>query len=383
MIPRATLKRLAGIYSEQGTAISFYFKPETPQNKAHQAEPILIKDKVRQLLGSLSGISKNKAGEDLERILKMSEELRVNPKPKAIFACQEHDLWIDLDIGAASETSLTMGRYFRLLPVLTGAQDEPRCCIVVLDREKTRVFLMRGPEILEQSEVIDDEPREVRNTGTGGSSKAERQREEPVKQHFKFVADHLLYFYERNEFNLLIIGTRDELWAELEPKLHSSLRQIMIGRFHGDPGLIGIDEVQTHVRKILDERRSRENLELLQTIHGESQRNGLGAVGLGNVMAALERGEVETLLISDQELGAGAECTNCGHLMTGAASKCEICNQAMRIFDAGECLVRRIIATNNVDLEILPNHPQLKGLGGVAAQLRFRADQSTPQKLAV
>ena len=383
MIPRETLKRLAGTYSEQGTAISFYFKPETPQNKAHQAEPILIKDKVRELHGSMTGISRNKAGEDLARILKMSEELRINPVPKAIFACKEHALWIDLDIGAASETKLTMGRYFRLAPLFADAQDEPRCCIVVLDREKTRVFLMRGPEIIEQSEIIDDEHREVRNTGTGGSSRAERQREEPVKQHFKFVADHLLHFFERNEFELLIIGIRDELWAELEPKLHSSLRQITIGRFHGDPGLIGTEDVRQQVRKILDERRSKENLDLLRTIHGESQRNGLGAVGLGSVMAALERGEVETLLLSYQELGAGAECTNCGHLMPEAVSKCEICSHEMRIFDnAAECLVRKVIGSNNVDVGMLSNDPQLKGLGGVAAQLRFRADQSTAQKLA-
>lgn len=383
MIPRDTLKKLAGIYSEQGTAISFYFKPETPQNKAHQAEPIIIKDKVRELLGSRSEISRSKASEDLERILKTSEELRINPAQKVIFACKEHDLWMDFNIDAAPETKLTMGKYFCLAPLFVGAQDEQRCCIVVLDRQKTRVFLMRGPEIIEQSEIIDDEPHEVRNTGTGGSSKAERQREEPVKQHFKFIVDHLLHFFERNEFDQLILGTRDELWAELDPKLHSSLRQIMIGKFHADPGLIGIDAVREQARKILDERRSKETLELIETIYGESQRNGLGAVGLGNVMAAVERGEVETLLLGDQELGAGGECTNCGHLMADAVSKCEICSHDMRVFDnAAECLVRKIIVSNNVDLEILPNNPQLKGLGGVAAQLRFRADQSTAQKLA-
>src|SRR5262249_32227468 len=116
MIPRETLKRLAGIYSKQGTAISFYFKPETPQNKAHQAEPILIKGKVREQLGSLSGIHRNKAGGDLQRILKMSEELRMTPRPKAIFACKEHDLWIDLDVNAVPETRLSMGNYFQLAP---------------------------------------------------------------------------------------------------------------------------------------------------------------------------------------------------------------------------------------------------------------------------
>jgi len=383
MIPRETLKRLAGIYSEQGTAISFYFKPETPQNRAHQAEPILIKGKLRELLGSLSEIARKGAGEELQRIVKTSEELRVNPRAKAIFACKEHDLWIDLDIAAAPETRLSMGKNFRLAPLFLGSRDEPRCCIVVLDREKTRVFLMRGPEIIEQSEVIDDEPREVRITGTGGSTKTERQKREPVKQHFKFVADHLLHFFDRDEFDLLIFGTRDELWSEFESKLHPSLRQIMIGRFAADPGLIRIEEVREQARKLFEQRHSGEVEDLLRTVYGESQRNGRGVVGLGSVLASLEKGEVETLLLSDQELGPAAECANCGHLMAEAASKCEICNQQMRTFDsAAECLLRKIIASNNVDLEMLPNHPQLKQLGGVAAQLRFRADQSTPQKQA-
>src|SRR5262249_27086470 len=167
MIPRETLKRLAGIYSDQGTAISFYFKPETPQNKAHQAEPILIKGKVRERLGSLSETPRKGAGEDLQPILKMSEDLPVSPRPKAVFACKQHDLWIDMDLPVAPETRVSMGKYFHLAPLFASSQDEPRCCIVVLDREKTRVFLMREPEILEQSEVIDDEPREVRNTGAG------------------------------------------------------------------------------------------------------------------------------------------------------------------------------------------------------------------------
>jgi peptide subunit release factor 1 (eRF1) len=313
----------------------------------------------------------------------MSEELRTNPRPKGIFASKEHDLWIDLDLPIAPETRLSTGKYFQLAPLFAASQDEPRCCIVVLDREKTRVFRMRGPEILEQSEVIDEEPREVRNTGTGGSSKAERQREEPVKQHFKFVADHLLYYFDRDEYELLIIGIRDELWAEFEPKLHPSLRQILIGRFSADPGLIRIEEVREQARKLFEQQRNSEIQELLQTVYGESQRNGLGAVGLAGVMGALELGEIETLLISNQELGPAAECANCGHLMPEAAAKCEICNQQTRIFDsATECLLRRIIATNNIDLEILHKHPQLEGLGGIAAQLRFRADQSTPQKLA-
>ncbi|HEX6466239.1 MAG TPA: hypothetical protein VFZ99_02975 [Terriglobales bacterium] len=385
MIPRDTLDQLAALRSPNGTAISFYFRRGAPENLSHQDETILIKDKVRELLGSLGDIQGSKSGEDLRRILGVADGLRTSSaRGKVVFACKDQEIWQEFDVDGLPETRLTSGSYFELLPALAAHRDEPRCCIVVLDREKTRVFKMQGDAIGEYSWVIDeDEGFKVRNTGTKGSSQSERQKEEPVKQHFKFVGEHLQYFFEHGDYDLLLIGTRDELWPEIEARLPSSVLQILAGKFHADPGAITIQEIQEQSRKMLEERRSSELRELLQTVYGEAQRNGLGAVGVRNVADALEKGEVEALFIGDTNLGPVAECTNCGHITPSNAAKCEICNRDTLLFsNAAECLARKALASENIDVQVLWDDARLKGLGGVAAQLRFRAEQNTPQKLA-
>ena len=50
MITREEIRRLAQVQSTEGGAISFYFQPQTPQNKSHREEAILVKDLVRDAL---------------------------------------------------------------------------------------------------------------------------------------------------------------------------------------------------------------------------------------------------------------------------------------------------------------------------------------------
>jgi peptide subunit release factor 1 (eRF1) len=388
MIPRDTLKRLAAIQSEKETAISFYFKPETPQNLTHQAEHIVVKDKIRELLGSLNEMRKSEVGPDLQRILAASEELKGNSsRIRAICACKEHGLWWEMDLDDnpnLRQTYLHVGRHFDLVPLLAAVQDGERSCIMVLDREKTRVFLMHGNGISEHSWVIDeDEEWKVRNTGAKRSSHAERSKEDSVLLHFKFVADHLQHFHDRKDFDLFLIGTRNDLWAEIEPKLHPSLKQVLVGRFHADPNVITIQEVQRHAGKMLNEHRSAQTQKLLQWIEGESQRNGLVAVGAKSVLEAMERGEVGTLLLNGANLGSAARCNGCGHMSLNGVAQCEICNGGISKYESAcECLVRQALANEHMEVRVLPENAQLLALGGIAAQLLFRSHQSKAQRMA-
>lgn len=388
MISRDTLKRLAAIQSEKETAISFYFKPETPQNLTHQAEHIVVKDKIRELLGSLNEMRKSEVGPDLQRILAASEELRGNSsRIRAICACKQHDLWWEMDLDDnpnLRQTYLHIGRHFDLVPLLAAVQDGERTCIVVLDREKTRVFLMQGNKISEHSWVIDeDEEWKVRNTGAKRSSHAERSKEESVRLHFKFVADHLQYFHDRKDFELLLIGTRNDLWAEIEPKLHPSLKQVLVGRFHADPNVITIQEVNRHAGKMLHEHRSAQTQKLLQWIEGESQRNGLGALGAKDVLEAMEKGEVGTLLLNGANPGSASQCNSCGHVLLDGVTRCDICDGGTSIYESAcECLVRQALANEHMEIRVVPGNARLRELGGVAAQMLFRSHQSKSQRMA-
>ncbi len=94
MITREQIHELAQFEDQGACALSFYFQPTTPRNKAHKEEAILTKDLVREALRQLenkSNGSKHKyesARADLDRILRLSQELRGNgAHAKAVFAC--------------------------------------------------------------------------------------------------------------------------------------------------------------------------------------------------------------------------------------------------------------------------------------------------------
>ena len=70
MITREEIRQLAQFESPAGCAISFYFQPQTPQNKSHREEAIMVKDLVRDALRKAERNGNHTVlREDLEKIL--------------------------------------------------------------------------------------------------------------------------------------------------------------------------------------------------------------------------------------------------------------------------------------------------------------------------
>src|SRR6266446_7876844 len=124
MITREQIHELAQFEDQGAGALSFYFQPTTPRNKAHKEEAILTKDLVREALRQLenkSNGSKHKyesARADLDRIVRLSQELRGNgAHAKAVFACSAQGFWREYDLPAhLSGTQLLVDRRFHLKP---------------------------------------------------------------------------------------------------------------------------------------------------------------------------------------------------------------------------------------------------------------------------
>ena len=116
---------------------------------------------------------------------------------------------------------------------------------------------------------------------------------------------------------------------------------------------------------------------------GEAQRNGRGALGLRHVLTALERQEVQTLVVSRDFQAEAVECSNCRHLDTRMVRNCAICGHETReISDVSDALVD-LALRNGADIKFIDGDSELEKAGRAGALLRFRADQSTPQKVAM
>jgi peptide subunit release factor 1 (eRF1) len=142
------------------------------------------------------------------------------------------------------------------------------------------------------------------------------------------------------------------------------------------------EDVKQHATHILTEAMLSEQAELVREVMGEAQRNARGAIGLRHVLNALERQEVQTLLLTHDLKAEAVECPNCRHMDTRIVKKCAVCGHGMRgLRDISDALVD-LALRNGAEIRFIDGDSDLEKAGRVAALLRFRADQNTAERLA-
>jgi peptide subunit release factor 1 (eRF1) len=389
MITREEIRHLAQFESPAGCAISFYFQPHTPQNKSHREEAILAKDLVRDAMRKAERNGNHAAlREDLGRVLQIAEGLHGNhSRGKVIFACREQGIWRELDVPPRIGTSqITVNSRFHLRPLVDAYSGLPRTCIALVNRKKARIFELQETEITQKPDLeFGPSPHVPRSDGFQGYEAGHRERhvENLVMQHFKMFAESLLSLSNREKFDALLIGCQDDSWPEIETHLNTGLKQKLRGRFPVDVVSATADEVRQHANRILTESKLTEQMALVREVMGEAQRNARGAVGLKHVLNALERQEVQVLLLVRDFKAEAVECPNCRHLDTRMVKNCAVCGHETReLSDVSDSLVD-LALRNGAEIRFIDGDPDLEKAGRVAALLRFRADQNTADKMAV
>ena len=161
-ITREQIRELAQFQDEKSCAVSFYFQPSTPRNKAHKEDTILIKDLAREALRGLeskgpeSKVRESRRRADLDRILRLSGELRSNgTHGKAVFACAAQNLWREYDLPASlPSTQLFVDRHFHLKPIAHLLGASPLLGVVLVDRHRARIFDLRLGELTEREDLF-------------------------------------------------------------------------------------------------------------------------------------------------------------------------------------------------------------------------------------
>jgi peptide subunit release factor 1 (eRF1) len=389
MITRDDIRELANFHSPEGCAVTFYYQPTAPSNRSHRDEAILVKDLVNNALREAEkNRSQHKAaGADLQRILEMTDTLRSDGrKGKAVFACVGQGYWREFDLPAKlSKSRLILNQRFHLKPLAAIFDGMQHACVVLLDRSKARVFETAGGQISEKLDFVNELTRRGRTDGWRGYDAGHNQRRvmNEAMQHFKVVADAIAGYFERNQCERLLIGCHDDVWAEFHPHLHTYAKQHLVGRFRIDPKTATPENVKQLARKLLQRHDEERKQALITEVIGEAHRNGRGAIGLRRVLRSIEAGEVQTLLIASSFCAPGVKCYHCGHMDLHIAPNCVMCGKPnTKLDDLGDAIVGYAIR-NGLELVYIGDDEQFDRIGRIAAQLRFRADQSTPAKVAV
>jgi peptide subunit release factor 1 (eRF1) len=330
---------------------------------------------------------KDAARADMDRILRLSGELRSNgTHGKAVFACAAQNLWREYDLPASlPSTQLFVDRHFHLKPIAHLLGASPLLGVVLVDRHRARIFDLRLGELTERKDLFQSLSRKGRSDGYAGydGGHAQRRVEDETRQHFKHVAESLKDLLEKGVFEKWILACPDSHRALLESQLHSYVSQALIGRFHADLAHATRDEIRTHAQEIKERWKSDRRRDLVSQALGQARSNGRGVTGLRRVLRSLELGEVQTLLIGENLQAHAVECSGCGHIDAHIVSFCPACGRGTQeVVDVGEAILPLVIR-RDIETFYVKDDPEFDKVGNVAALLRFRSENVQPISTAV
>jgi peptide chain release factor subunit 1 len=381
MLTREEIRELAEFQGDGAEcAISFYFQPTLPSNVSHREETILAKDLVRQALREAEKNGRNdSARTDLQRILELAGKWKGSrARAKAVFACGSRKIWREVDLPPLLEkTQLFVNRRFHLKELAELLGSQPRLWVVFLDRHRARFFDLHLEEVNELEALFHAFPHRGRSDGFAGydAGHAERSVNDDVLHHFKNVAEVLKLGVERGAFDRLVIGCQEIHWHEFEAHLHPYVKQRLLGRFTAEVGTVTKRLVRQQGERMVKESLAQHRHQQVGEVLSQARSNGRGVTGLRRVLRSLEMGEVQVLLMAENYSAHAVECTNCGHLDAHMVAYCSVCGRSTQeLEDVCEAIVPAAIR-RDVELVYVKGEPEFENVGGIAALLRFRADQ--------
>lgn len=257
-------------------------------------------------------------------------------------------------------------------PLLRLLDEYERYCTVLVDKEKSRIFLVYLGAIEEYTSLFDTIPKNVREPGWASKSPSHIQRRHlhHVHLHLKHTAEVLWAYYKKEPFERLIIGGTAEILADFEHCLHSYLQQRIAGRINL--------ELNTPIKQVLDEslkveekiERAAEAKLVAKLLEG-FQTQQYCVTGISDTLLALQEDKVHTLVLTDGFKRAGYKCGHCGYFNIDSGN-CAFCSQKMAaISDIIEEAVK-LAVKQDCEIEYVVNHPIMPELGNIGAILRFK-----------
>jgi len=395
MITREELRELSQFrFNEnENCAVSFYFQPVAPRNKSHREESILAKDLVKNALRQVAANGNDHcAKRDLEKILSIAEQMHGNQaRAKAIFAYGREGFWREFDLPPdLPGTQLYVNRRFHLKPMAAMLAIRPHLGVVLLDRQRARLFDIHLDEtkkenaIKEQLDLFQPIFRRGKSDGYAGydAGHAERRVADDVLHHFRTVASVLKERTEKGAWEQLIVGCQEKNWFDFEPQLHSYVRQRVLGHFSIDITTSNLEEIRTWASSVLQEAQDNQRKQLVKDVISHARGHRRGVTGLRRVLKALQMGEVQTLVMSENFHARAVECSSCGYVDSHMVKFCHACGRStLEMEDVGDALSPMAIR-RDIQLYLVKDNQELDNAGNIGALLRFRAERNQPMSFA-
>lgn len=172
---------------------------------------------------------------DIERIEEYLKDYIPTDRSLVIF-CAGQNLWEIVNLEFALPVNISASSSPNIQPILKAKQEYSKYLVLLVDREKARMFTVEQGEIIEQSDFIGGYvPQEKKATGRDGnagrSDIMSRHASVMLDRHIELACKAASEFAKSKKINFLIIGGHSEILAKVAEALPFDLKNKLAGSF--------------------------------------------------------------------------------------------------------------------------------------------------------
>lgn len=345
----------------------------------------MLKIRTKDLLQAAHQELSHKAGQhgqreslraDFKRIEEyLMDEIACNRhRAVAIFACSGHKFWQAHGLPRVPRNLLIADFDPYVRPLTAILAEHHRYCTALVDRVHGEIYEVYLGQINRHEAFSDEVPRRVREGGLGGRDERqmERHHDHAVQQHYQHLAQRLFECFKSEQFERLVLGGHREVLRAFKHHLHPYLRERWVGDFHAEPSKITPPEVLARTIEIEQAYESKREQELADELVRKAEAGELAVQGLSETVAALARGEAQTVLVDQAFEQPGYACFRCHYPMLEPGA-CPHCQQPAEPCADIVDEVIELAMHRNCGIEHLHVATPLRDNGRIGALLRYRA----------
>ena len=376
------IERLAAFESQDLPVVSLYLNAQADQHGQHNYDVFVRKAlSERAKTFAPETAQRDSIDEDLVKINRFLEQ-KIDPPTQGIviFACSgANDFFETIQLEAPIENNrLFVYDHPHLYPFARLLDQYPRYAVVLADTNAARIFVIALGQAIKRKEL---QNVKTKRTQVGGWSQTRYQRhsENYHLHHAKEVIDNLerLVRDERIE-HVMLAGDEQVIIPLLREQMSKELAEKVV-----DVLSLGIDTPEHElIEETLNAYRRHNSLtdmEKVEHLIGEYQRDGLAVAGVPQTLAALSNGQVEELLIASSADALQFDKEEVEKVLSLYSNSGEATATLDQRTVADE-LVTRATQLSSARITFIEDANILKHVGGVGAILRYRisAENAAP-----
>jgi peptide chain release factor subunit 1 len=366
------LQRLASFEPDGTPVVSLYLDTQADQH-GRDNHDVFLKKTFRERLRTFAERSAGR--ESLERDLARIEgylgrELEPSANGVAVFSSAARGLFEAVPLVVPlDEHWLYINDVPQLYPLARVQSQYPRYAAMVADTALVRIFVFAMGELVQSREVKGVKTR-GRSIGGWSQNRYQRRVDNLHAALVKEAVEALDRIVQAEQIESVIVAGDEVVVPLIRDQLPKTLREKVLEDIRL-PALAAVHEVMTATAEVLARHDGETDRGKVEAAVAGDRSGGLGVVGLEPTLSALEKGQVDELLIA-------ASLAHIAAREEGAAPPVEsaIERGGARITDPASArvaddLVRKATQTG-ATISFIEDGALLAPHGGVAGLLRFR-----------